>query len=312
MLKIKRILCPTDFSSESDETLRYGLALGLAYKAKIFLCYCSDGKNRFSSPLTEEMKKEIDALYEEAVLRHLGAHDPNEFDVEGITVDSCADPSLGITDMAAKINADLIVMRSRRRPRAAALLGSTAESVCRTAPCPVFVTHPQEREWIGLSSGEIDLRRILVGYDFSDDSERSLNFSLSLAQEYQAEVHVLNVLQKPWEEGPEISWTGASIETIYNSAVLRLQKAVPLEAALWCDVKTVVRWGKPYHEILEYAKENEIDLVCVGASGLNNGIWSLFGSNVDRVLRQSPCPVLIARPLKPFDKSQKQIEEIIL
>ena len=36
-------------------------------------------------------------------------------------------------------------------------VGSTAETVSRTAPCSVLITHPQEREWIGFSTGEIDL-----------------------------------------------------------------------------------------------------------------------------------------------------------
>lgn len=306
MLKIRRILCPTDFSPESDEALRYALALAVAYKAKVFLCYCA------TSELTEEEKTEIDVKFEEAILHHLGAHEPKEIECEGITIRDCNDPSLGITEMAAEIGSDLIVMRSRRRPRAAALLGSTAESVCRTAPCPVFVTHPHEREWVGLSSGDIDLKRILVGYDYSDDSERSLNYGLSLAQEYQAELHVFHVLHKPFDEGPEISWTGSGIETIYNSAVSRLQKAVPQEAYLWCNIKNVVRWGKPYQEILEYAKVNEIDLICMGASGSNYGIGSLFGSNADRVLRQSPCPVLIARPLKPEVIKEVEKERLFL
>jgi nucleotide-binding universal stress UspA family protein len=306
MLKINRILCPTDFSPESDEALRYALALAVAYKAKVFLCFCAP------SELTEDEKIKIDIKFEEAILNHLGAHEPKEIECEGITINDCSDPPLGITEMAAEIGADLIVMRSRRRPRAAALLGSAAESVCRTAPCPVFVTHPHEREWVGLSSGDIDLKRIMVGYDYSDDSERSLNYGLSLAQEYQAELHVFHVLHKPFDEGPEISWTGSGIDTIYNSAVSRLQKAVPQDAYLWCNIKNVVRWGKPYQEILEYAKSNEIDLICMGASGSHYGIGSLFGSNADRVLRQSPCPVLIARPLKPEVTKEVEKEKLFL
>lgn len=312
MYKLKKLLCPTDFSPESDEALRYALALAFAYKAKLFLCYCSDGRGDFSATLAEEEKKEIEILFEDAILRHLGIHDPQEFNVELLMVEGCTDAAQGITETAAEIETDLIVMRSRRRPRAAALLGSTAESVCRTAPCPVFVTHPHEREWVGLSSGDIDLRNILVAYDFSDDSERALNFGMSIGEEYDAEVHILNVLQRPWEDGPEISWTAAGIDNVYNSAVARLRKVVPDEASLWCNVKPVVRWGKPYQEILAYAKENEIDLICMGASGGNFAIGSLFGSNVDRVLRQSPCPVLIARPLKPAIKTVTQKEGIVL
>jgi hypothetical protein len=61
-----------------------------------------------------------------------------------------------------------------------------------------------------------------------------------------------------------------------------------------------VRWGKPYREVLAYTKEHDIDLVCMGAHGTGFGMQALVGSNVDRVLRQSPCPVLVARPLKPM------------
>jgi hypothetical protein len=50
---------------------------------------------------------------------------------------------------------------------------------------------------------------------------------------------------------------------------------------------------------LNYADKNEIDLICIGAHGAGFGIQALFGSNVDRVLRQAPCPVLVSRPLKP-------------
>jgi nucleotide-binding universal stress UspA family protein len=50
---------------------------------------------------------------------------------------------------------------------------------------------------------------------------------------------------------------------------------------------------------LSYAEKNDIDLISVGAHGAGFGMRALFGSNVDRVLRQASCPVLVARPLKP-------------
>jgi nucleotide-binding universal stress UspA family protein len=37
----------------------------------------------------------------------------------------------------------------------------------------------------------------------------------------------------------------------------------------------------------------------MGTHGAGFGMWALFGSNADRVLRQAPCPVLVARPLRP-------------
>jgi len=193
------------------------------------------------------------------------------------------------------------VMRSRRRPYAAALLGSTAETVCRTAPCPVMVTHPAEQDWAGLTTNEIGLQRVLAAYDFSSDSELALSYGLSLAQECQAELHLLHVLppRSARPGAPESAFMPPGAEDGFRDAASRLHAAVPPETRVWCEVKQAVREGHPYREVLAYADEQNIDLICMGASGTGFGMRALFGSNADRVLRQAPCPVLIARPLRP-------------
>jgi nucleotide-binding universal stress UspA family protein len=169
--------------------------------------------------------------------------------------------------------------------------------------------HSDERE---LVSGElgVNLKRVLVAYDFSDYAELALKYALSIAQEHQAELHLLHVLPPRSLNDPEIAWYPAKGESAYHTAARRLQRVVPAEIHLWCDVKTAVSEGHPYREILSYAEKNDIDLISVGAHGAGFGMRALFGSNVDRVLRQAPCPVLVARPLKPgvvltgFQKSQ--------
>ena len=195
-------------------------------------------------------------------------------------------------------NVDLIVMRSRRRPHRAALLGSTAESVCRNAPCPVLVMHNDEQEFV-TNEMTVSIARVLVAYDFSDYSELALKYGLSIAQEHQAELHLLYVLPPRSLNEPELAWYPIGGESAYHTAARRLQRVVPAEVHLWCDVKTAVSEGHPYREILNYADQNEIDLISVGAHGAGFGMRALFGSNVDRVLRQALCPVLVARPLRP-------------
>jgi nucleotide-binding universal stress UspA family protein len=145
----------------------------------------------------------------------------------------------------------------------------------------------------------VELKRVLVAYDFSDYSELALKYGLSIAQEHQAELHLLHVLPPRSLNDPEIAWYPVKGESAYHTASYRLQKVVPGEAHLWCGVRTVVSEGYPYREILNYAENNEIDLISVGAHGAGFGMRALFGSNVDRVLRQAPCPVLVARPLRP-------------
>lgn len=297
MMNIERILCPIDLTPESDKALRYAAAIARAYKAKFFVCYCAE-EVATALPSRSQAGEEVKKLVRRSLGLYEGMAETVGPDWESIILEHDT-PAEAITDVASERGIDLIVMCSRRRPLRAALLGSTTESVYRTAPCPVLVVHPDQREWPGDSSAAVAPGRVLVATDFSDYSELALRQGLSLAQEYQAELHLLHVLSAPVLGEPELAWIPSSTEGAYHKAARRLQKAVPGEAYLWCEVKHAVRWGKPYREILSYAKEHEIDLICMGSQGTGFGMQALFGSNVDRVIRQSPCPALVARPLRP-------------
>jgi nucleotide-binding universal stress UspA family protein len=158
--------------------------------------------------------------------------------------------------------------------------------------------HNDEQEFVS-NELTVNIARVLVAYDFSDYSELALKYGLSIAQEHQAELHLLHVLPPRSVDDPEIAWYPVQGESAYHTAARRLQRVVPAEVHVWCDVKTAVSEGHPYREILHYAEKNEIDLINVGAHGAGFGMRALFGSNVDRVLRQASCPVLVARPLRP-------------
>lgn len=276
MINIKRILCPTDLSPHSGKAVRYAVALARAHEADLIFFHC-------------ELNGGGEEKLRMAVLEQVPAID-SRWRLVAVTA---SDVGEAIMMQAQVDNVDLIVMRSRRRPHRAALLGSTAESVCRSAPCPVLVMHNDEQESVD------NLKRVLVAYDFSDYSELALRYGLSIAQEHQAELHLLHVLPARSVSEPEIAWYPVGGESAYHTAARRLQRVVPAEVHLWCDVKTAVSEGHPYREILNYAEKNQIDLISVGAHGAGFGMRALFGSNVDRVLRQSPCPVLVARPLRP-------------
>jgi len=287
MINIERILCPTDLSPYSGNAVRYALALARAHEAELILLHCTNGTNA-----EEEL-----GLLETSLLQHV-----SPADLKGVRWRVLVAPAVEIDEeimkRAQSERIDLIVMRSRRRPHRAALLGSTAESVSRSAPCPVLVMHNDERELIN-DELKVDLKRVLVAYDFSDYAELALRYGLSIAQEHQAEIHLLHVLPPRSISEPEIAWYPFKGESAYHAAARRLQRVVPPDVHLWCSVTTAVSEGNPYREILNYAEKNEIDLISVGAHGAGFGMRALFGSNVDRVLRQAPCPVLVARTLKP-------------
>jgi nucleotide-binding universal stress UspA family protein len=196
----------------------------------------------------------------------------------------------------------------RRRPSAAALLGSTAEAVCRTAPCPVLVTHAGERKWAGFSSGEIGLRRLLVAYDFSDTQELALSYGLSLAQEYQAELHL--IYTPPSQTGPatpELAWVLPGSDSGFHQTPRR--HGLPAEAYVRCGVKQAVSEAQPYREVLAYAEVHEIDLICMGVRVAGFGMRARRQPNVDHVLRQAPCPVLLA-PAQAVDLRSRWVAEL--
>lgn len=298
MIRIERILCPVDFSLESkltdvtDKSLRYAIALARTYEAKLNVVHCAEG-------LLDTIERErIERRFDAAILAHRGVGKCAPAHRELFIL--AGPPAEEIPNFAAERSIDLIVMGTRRRSLSTALLGSTTEAVSRTAPCPVLVVHSEEREFIGSTTCELDLNRILVAHDFSNDSELALRYGQLLAQEHQAELHLLHAL--PYTLTPALAESSFVIEDGFQGASRQLREAVPNEALLWCKVKNAVRVGPAYREILSYAEDESIDLICLGVHGAGFAMRALFGSNADRVLRQAPCPVLIARPLKPAVK----------
>src|SRR2546423_3330355 len=240
-MRIERILCPTDLTPESEAALRYATTLARAYEAQLILMYCQPDSPDKSDVTVPGNAAE---LLEATLRRHASAAEFEKWHWQSKLV-TCDDPTDCITREASRYGADLIVMRSRRRPHRAALLGSVAESVSRTAPCPVMVIHSDERDWIEGDGRQIGLKRVLVAFDFSDHSEQALKLGLLISQEYQAELHLLHVLPPFTLNEPEISWYPLGSEGVYHKAARRLQNAVPNETQLWCKIKTSLPRANP-------------------------------------------------------------------
>ena len=128
------------------------------------------------------------------------------------------------------------------------------------------------------------MKKIIFCMDFSRDSERALQYALSLAMEYNAELTTLHVL----ENVPAT----LDIQGETSRICQQLERPVPEDAKNWCKVKSEVRIGKPYEEINKFATETQADLVIMGVRGRNAIDLALFGSTTYRVIQLGPCPVL--------------------
>jgi nucleotide-binding universal stress UspA family protein len=213
-------------------------------------------------------------------------HTHDKIQLELVVHEGAAADSIGSFAQARK--ADLIVMGTHgRRGFDRLVLGSVTDRVMRTAPCPVLAISKLPHDFIAASEERRHvhhLSRILFCTDFSENAERALNYAISATTEYDAELTLLHVL----EEIPSPAKTKEAIAT----ATEQLDKLIVSEECKTLKIKTVVRIGKPYQQIIQLAGEVQIDMVTMGVSGRGALDRAVFGSTTYRVLQLGPCPVL--------------------
>jgi len=144
------------------------------------------------------------------------------------------------------------------------------------------------------------LKKIMVGCDFSSDSTLAFRYALSFAQEFEAELHLVHVIEPTAYQN--LSKTVKDAEKSYQIELKellgkKLDNLVPEDARNWCFPKTSLLDGRADEKIVDYSRQNNIDLIVLGVRG-HGLVETLFlGSTTDRVARQAPCPVLSVRPV---------------
>lgn len=302
--RVRRILCPTDFSDFSQRALAHATALARWYDAPITLLYVSPmmpsvgGFPPLVSPVALEPLSHEHTLED---LRGFGA----PAIAAGVQVNVVVrDGSAGtqILEEARDGGADLLVMGTHGRGGFERLvLGSVTEKVLRKAPCPVLTVSLPAGERVPHEPPE--LRRLLCATDLSPASAEALRSALSLAQLAGARLILLHVLDWPQHEVPGHRYFDVPEyrRHLEQEAARQLQAAVPPEVRERCAVQDVVAVGTPWREILRVAAEEEIEMVVMGVHGRNALDRLLFGSTAHHVVRQAPCPVLtVRRPLNPL------------
>jgi universal stress protein A len=146
----------------------------------------------------------------------------------------------------------------------------------------------------------IELKRILFPTDLSDAAEEAQAYALALAEKFDAELHVLSVIQDMAliSPDPNMPWLvpASNLQEVRQSVEEALRK---IPNPTWPNAKLAVRTiriGVPFLEIIKYAKEMDIDLIVVGTHGRSGLSHVLLGSVAERVVRKSPCPVLTVHP----------------
>ncbi len=289
MPQITSILCPVDFSEFSVTAYQYARSLAWHYKAALLLQHIlyplglagyDSNREPYEAICRQIRSKATDDLQRFARLHAPDAVQPECTVQDGLITDL-------ILSFAEQRAASLIVMGTHGlRGIDRLMLGSVTERVLRRAKCPVLAVRKPPHH---LANSErtpepVHLRRILLCSDFSDHAHRASEYAVSMAREYRAELLLVHVL----ESFPSSS----DLQDTSTEVLTKLDCLIPREQRASCSIKSVVRVGKPYQQIIQLAFESDVDLVIMGVRGRGSLDTALFGSTTYRVLQLGSSPVL--------------------
>jgi nucleotide-binding universal stress UspA family protein len=303
-IRIKKILFPTDFSESATLALSHALYLAHRYDAELHMLHVIELHTDDPHNPAHHVPDRDEML---ATLRRVAAEQmevsPTPEEVGELKLIRANERGLSaapvIAEYAEEHDIDLIIIGSHgRRGLREMLTGSTTQELVRTAPCAVLsVRGPRATRPLP------EIRRVLAPVDFSDHSRAALQVARQIAHNYDARLQVLHVLEE------------AMHPAFYNMGKMRLKDVAPdieekaiaslrklLEERPGPDVRAeyFASEGHAGRDIPKFAEDHLSDLVVIASHGMSNLEQLLIGSVTEKVVRRSPCAVLVVRA---FQKS---------
>jgi nucleotide-binding universal stress UspA family protein len=281
-ITLKNILFATDFSVASAAAASIAIQIARRYGAKMygvhvnrFDDYTAAAPNAWAAmaeAAEKETKEDAGRLNEQlkGIEHEVVIGEGNTWEV--------------ISNLTKQKEIDLIVLGTRGRTGLGkALLGSVAEQILRQAPCPVLTVGPLVTMQ---PEKAVKMREILYATDLAADFPAAAPYAISLAQENQAHLGLLYVIEN--------QKTGELVHPaeLADSKLRKLRQLVPQEAELWCEPRYLVEQGIPAEKILEAADRQRADLIVLGAQPARWLTTHLNAGTVHKVVSEAKCPVL--------------------
>jgi nucleotide-binding universal stress UspA family protein len=299
MYPFRNILFPTDFTAHARAALKYAAAFAHSDRGRVVLFSVQSARvpaNLLTLP--ERIFAEQDnrwLLQLRTEVRTLLA-DPlfNGLEVEPVIVEG--EPASEIAKAVRDYDIDLVtVVTHGRKGLSRALWGSTAEEIIAEAPCPVLTIRPPQHDFVEHKGdrSEIRLNRILLATNFRPSAAAATQVATQLANQTGAELHAVSVIGDYLEQisvmFPEGGLNALTrLRTYVQERMTQLGRGDGARA-----VRHIVE-GRPYEEIVRLAAETDADLIVIGTNVHASlfGGTPVLGSEIERVVRNSPCPVL--------------------
>ena len=284
----KRILLATDFSRPATCAYAYALRLSSVLKARLTLLHVFKAPPGFeASTCRSQAPLRTKALLELGRMVRI-AED------SGVTVTHklmMGAPETAIVEVADDIQAGLIAMGTYGRTGWDRLqLGSTAESVLRSAPCPVLTVHASIATDVPLRARRIRLARMLVAMDFSTGAEAALRYAAMLAHRLEARMSLVHAVLSSGSPKPLI---GPLPKSLRNKVVRQVQAMGVSSGADPIVLDGISAPGDPLEVILQQAQSAKADLIVMGTHGRRHLERLALGSVAESVVRRAGCPVIV-------------------
>jgi len=278
---LKNVVFPTDFSRTASGALPFAAGLASRFRAALHVVNAAEPANYSLPPETWHLADQTRERETKQVRTFLQTSFPeieSEVQVWEGTV------SQVLTSAIDRDHADMIVLGTHGRTGVGKLLlGSAAEAILRTAPCPVLTLGPHAR-----TEPEWQLHQILYATDFSPASIEGVQYAIAFAQAYNAKLALLHVIET--RETDELVHEAE----LTDSSRRLLRKLVP-EDALPFEPRCEVIQGAAADAIIEVARRLNAGLIVLGARRASGATSHLPVATVHKVIAQAPCPVLTVR-----------------
>jgi len=144
-------------------------------------------------------------------------------------------------------------------------------------------------------------RCILAATDFSEYSKVALNICLGVSKCMKTKLYVLHTIEKFPHEYKHLLSDAAHADMkqkLEGEAMGKIKAMLPAELLDDGSVIPIVRFGKPFMEIIQIAEEKKVDLLAVGTKGKAGVDRVILGSVAERIARKAGCPVMVVRGKK--------------
>jgi nucleotide-binding universal stress UspA family protein len=191
---------------------------------------------------------------------------------------------------------DLVtVVTHGRKGLARALWGSTAEEIIAEAVCPVLTIRPPQHDFVEHKGAlsEIHLNRVLLATNFRPSSVAATQVATQLANQTGAELHAVYVIGDYLEQ-ISVVFPESGLNALSRLRSYVQERMGQLKHGDGARAIPHIAEGRPYAEIVRMAVEKDADLLVIGTNVHASllGGTPVLGSEIERVVRNAPCPVL--------------------